>query len=207
MELELQLCRLIQGHLRIEWSANVQLLRIMAAIAALIFGIVTFTAAGASGPPPVQSVTMVDQSRWMGRWYQIARLPNRFQKGCTGSYTDFSLRDDGQINVINSCRNEKDGSLRQEKGRAWVIEPNTNARIKVSFFWPFRSEYWVIGLGKEYEYTVVASPNRKYLWILSRTADMNDDLYGDIMKEVERQGFDIKKVLKEIPGNRTSGDS
>ena len=97
--------------------------------------------------------------------------------------------------------------MRQEKGRAWVIEPNTNARIKVSFFWPFRSEYWVIGLGKEYEYTVVASPNRKYLWILSRTADMNDDLYGDIMKEVERQGFDIKKVLKEIPGNRTSGDS
>jgi apolipoprotein D and lipocalin family protein len=182
-------------------------LRIMAAIAVLIFGTVTFAATGVSVPPPIESVAMVDQSRWMGRWYQIARLPNRFQKGCIGSYTDFSLRDDGQINVINSCRNEKDGSPRQSKGHAWVIDPASNARIKVSFFWPFRSEYWVIGLGKEYEYTVVASPNRKYLWVLSRTPTMNDDLYSDIIKDVEQQGFDIKNVLKEIPGNRTGGDS
>jgi len=176
-----------------------QLLRILTVIAVTTFGAITIAAAGASVPVPIQSVAMVDQSRWMGRWYQIARLPNRFQKGCTGAYTDFSLRDDGQINVVNSCRNEKDGSLRQEKGHAWVIEPISNSRIKVSFFWPFRTEYWVIGLGKEYEYTVVASPNRKYLWILSRTPSMSDDLYADIMKEVERQGFDISKVFREIP--------
>jgi len=176
-----------------------QQLRILTLIAVIAFGIVTFATAGPSAQPPIQSVGMVDQSRWMGRWYQIARLPNRFQKGCTGAYTDFSLRDDGQINVVNSCRNEKDGSLRQEKGHAWVIEPTSNARIKVSFFWPFRSEYWVIGLGKEYEYTVVGSPNRKYLWVLSRTPTMSDDLYADIMKEVERQGFDISKVFREIP--------
>jgi apolipoprotein D and lipocalin family protein len=176
-----------------------QLLRIMTAIAVITFGTATYSAAAPSVQPPIQSVAMVDQSRWMGRWYQIARLPNRFQKGCTGAYTDFSLRDDGQINVINSCRNEKDGSLRQEKGHAWVIEPTSNARIKVSFFWPFRSEFWVIGLGKEYEYTVVASPNRKYLWIMSRTPTMSDDLYADIVKEIERQGFDINKILREIP--------
>jgi len=78
-------------------------------------------------------------------------------------------------------------------------EPISNSRIKVSFFWPFRTEYWVIGLGKEYEYTVVASPNRKYLWVLSRTPTMSDDLYADIMKEVERQGFDLSKVFREIP--------
>ena len=184
-----------------------QLLRIMMVFAAITFGTVTIAAAGASVPPPVQSVAMVDQSRWMGRWYQIARLPNRFQKGCTGSYTDFSLRDDGQINVINSCRNEKDGGSRQSKGHAWVIDPASNARLEVSFFWPFRSDYWIIRLGKEYEYTVVASPNRKYLWVLSRTPSMSDDLYGDIMKEVERQGFDIKNVLKEIPGSRAGGES
>jgi len=182
-----------------------QLLRITTVIAAIIFGTVTFPAAEPSAQPPIQSVAMVDQSRWMGRWYQIARLPNRFQKGCTGAYTDFSLRDDGQINVINSCRNEKDGRLRQEKGHAWVIDPASNARIKVSFFWPFRSEYWVIGLGKEYEYTVVASPNRKYLWIMSRTPTMSDDLYADILKDAERQGFDTKNVIKEIPGSRAGG--
>jgi apolipoprotein D and lipocalin family protein len=184
-----------------------QLLSFMTVITIITFGTVTFAAAGASGPPPVQSVARVDPSRYMGRWYEIARLPNRFQKGCTRSYTDYSLRDDGQINVVNSCRNEKDGSLRQAKGRAWVVDPASNARLKVSFFWPFRSDYWIIGLGKEYEYTIVASPNRKYLWILSRTAAMDDDLYADIMQGVERQGFDVKNVLKEIPGKRGSGDS
>ena len=96
--------------------------------------------------------------------------------------------------------------MRQEKGHAWVIDTTSNARIKVSFFWPFRSEFWVIGLGKEYEYTVVASPNRKYLWIMSRTPSMSDELYADIMKDVEQQGFDTKNVIKEIPGNRASRD-
>jgi apolipoprotein D and lipocalin family protein len=184
-----------------------QLLRIMAAIAALTFGTVTFAANGSSGPPPVQSVARVDPSRYMGRWYEIARLPNMFQNGCTGSYTDYSLREDGQINVINSCRNEKDGKLRQAKGRAWVVDPVSNARLKVSFFWPFRSDYWIIGLGMEYEYSVVASSNRKYLWILSRTPTMREDLYADIMKEVKQQGFDIKNVLRDTQGNRASGDS
>jgi apolipoprotein D and lipocalin family protein len=176
----------------------VHLLRIIAVIVAVTFGTVSFAADVKSGLPPVQSVAKIDPSRYMGRWYEIARLPNRFQKGCIGSYTDYSLRDDGQINVLNSCRNEKDHSLKQVKGRAWVVDQASNARLKVSFFWPFRSDYWIIKLGKEYEYTVVASPNRKYLWILSRTTAMNEDLYADIMKEVERQGFDIKKVLKEI---------
>lgn len=105
---------------------------------------------------------------------------------------------DGQITVVNSCTNQKDVSTRPSKGRAWVVDPASNARLKVSFFWPFRSEFWIIGLGKEYEYSVVASSNRRYLWILSRTAAMSDDLYADIIQEVELQGFDIKKVLRGI---------
>jgi apolipoprotein D and lipocalin family protein len=184
-----------------------QLLRVMTAIAVITLGTVTFAAAGAPAPTPVQSIENVDLPRFMGRWYEIARLPNRFQKGCAGSETDFSLRDDGQITVIYTCRNGKDGSSRLSKGHAWVIDPASNARLKISFFWPFRSDYWIIELGREYEYTVIASPNRKYLWILSRTPSMSDDLYADIMKEVERQGFDTKDVLKEIPGNRGNGDS
>ena len=184
-----------------------QLLSIMTVLSVLTFGTVTLAAAGTADPAPVQSVAMVELSRYMGRWYEIARLPNRFQKGCDESSTDFSLRDDGQITVVNSCRNEKDGSSHQAKGRAWVPDPACNSRLKVSFIWPFRSEYWIIGLGKKYEYSVVASPNRKFLWILSRTATMSDDLYADIMQGIERQGFDIKNVLKESPGSRGAGDS
>ena len=184
-----------------------KLFNTMTIIIAITFGSVIFAASGVPGPPPVQSVAKVDQSRYMGRWYEIARLPNRFQKGCTGTYTDYSLRDDGQIDVVNSCRNEKDGKLRQAKGRAWVVDPVSNARLKVSFFWPFRSEYWVIGLGKEYEYTVVASPNRKYLWILSRAAFMDDDLYAEIVNGVERQGFDVKNILRAIPKSAGIGNT
>ena len=183
-----------------------QLLGIMSVLTVCIFGTVSIAGAAPSDPAPVQSVAKVDLSRYMGRWYEIARLPNRFQKGCAGSDTDFSLRDDGQITVINTCLDEKDGSSRQSKGHAWVVDPASNARLKVSFFWPFRSDYWIIGLGKEYEYSVVASPNRKYLWILSRSAKMSDDLYADIMQRVELQGFDIKKVLREFPVNQ-AGDS
>lgn len=175
-----------------------QLLRIITVIAVITLGNITFAAVGPSESLPVQTVAKVDPSRYMGRWYEIARLPNKFQNGCVGSYTDYSLRDDGQISVLNSCRNEKDDKLRQAKGRAWVVDHASNARLKVSFFWPFRSDYWVIKLGKEYEYTVVATPNRKYLWVLSRTPTMSDDLYADIMKDVERQGFDTKNVIKEI---------
>src|ERR1035437_10265835 len=127
--------------------------------------------------PPLRTVERVDLSRYLGRWYEIARLPNIFQKGCVGSIADYALRDDGEINVINSCRTKDANSLRQVKGRAWSVDPAGNARLKVSFFWPFRSDYWVIELGKEYEYAVVGTPDRKYLWVLSRTATMNDDLY------------------------------
>jgi apolipoprotein D and lipocalin family protein len=108
------------------------------------------------------------------------------------------------ISVLNSCRYEKDDKLRQAKGRAWVVDHTSNARLKVSFFWPFRGDYWIIKLGKEYEYSVVATPNRKYLWVLSRIPTMSDDLYADILKDAERQGFDTKNVIKEVqpPQNR-----
>jgi apolipoprotein D and lipocalin family protein len=184
-----------------------QLLGIMTVVTALSFGSPTLTAAEDSGQTPVQSVAQVDQSHFMGRWYQIARLPNRFQKGCAGHYTDFSLRDDGHINVVNSCRNDKDGSLRQAKGQAWVADPANSGRLKVSFFWPFRSDYWIIGLGNQYQYSIIASPDRKFLWILSRTATMSDDLYASIVKDVEHQGFAVGSIIKEVSTNRGPAES
>ena len=181
-----------------------RLLCIMTVISVIAFGTRAMAASGAPDQAALQSVAKVDQARLMGEWFQIARLPNRFQTGCTGTPTVFSLRDDGQITVVNSCLNDKDGSLRQSKGRAWLVDPASNARLKVSFFWPFRSEYWIIGLGNEYEYSVVASPDRKYLWILSRTATMSDELYADILQGVERQGFAVKNIIKETPGSAGS---
>jgi apolipoprotein D and lipocalin family protein len=154
---------------------------------------------GAANHLPLATVEKVDLARYAGVWYEIARYPHRFQKGCLGSSATYSLREDGEIDVVNSCRSEKDGSLRQVKGRAWSVDPGGNARLKVTFFWPFRGDYWIIDLGKEYEYAVVGTPNRKYLWILSRTPVMADDLYGEIMERVKAFGFDPARVMRSPP--------
>ncbi|MBI5485638.1 MAG: lipocalin family protein [Deltaproteobacteria bacterium] len=173
-------------------------LKTFIAVAAVILLIAAARSyASSSGIPPLQTVDRVDLSRYLGKWYEIARLPNRFQKGCAGSSADYSLRDDGEIAVINSCKNADDGSIRQAKGRAWSVDPAGNAKLKVSFFWPFRGDYWIIELGKEYEYAVVGTPDRKYLWVLSRTTTMSDEFYAAIMRRLEQQGFDTLKIQRD----------
>lgn len=144
---------------------------------------------------PVTSVQNVDLARYMGVWYEIARYDHFFQEGCRGSTASYALTPNGEVEVINRCVNEKDNSLREAKGRAWSVEPNGNARLKVSFFWPFRTDYWIIDLGREYEYAVVGSPNRKYLWILARKPAMDKDVYKHILGLVAKQGFDIDKLV------------
>jgi len=83
----------------------------------------------------------------------------------------------------------------QNNGRAWVVDSASSARLKVSFFWPFRGDYWIIDLGPEYEYVVVGTPNRKYLWILSRTPEMEPEILTQIIQRVEKQGFIGAKLV------------
>lgn len=151
----------------------------------------------AQEPPPLATVQNVDLARYMGAWYEIARFDHFFQKGCLGSSAAYSLLPDGEIEVINRCVNEKDGSVREAKGRAWSVDPGGNARLKVSFFWPFRTDYWIIDLGKEYEYAVVGDPKRKYLWILARKPVMDDVVYKRILDAAARQGFDIDRLVRK----------
>jgi len=139
--------------------------------------------------PPLQTVAHVDLDRYVGLWYEIGRYPNSFQKGCLDSTALYTALPNGNIDVVNSCRDEQDGSLRKAKGRAWVVDRKSNARLKVSFFWPFRGDYWIIDLGQEYEYAVIGTPNRQYLWILSRTPEMHPDVLEKILQNVEKQGF------------------
>jgi apolipoprotein D and lipocalin family protein len=151
---------------------------------------------GCVASSPLKTVAHVDLSRYVGTWHEIARYPNSFQKGCTGSTATYSLRNDGEIDVVNRCRDLRDGSLREAKGRAWVVDPTSNARLKVSFFWPFRGDYWIIDLGNDYEFAVVGAPSRKYLWVLSRAPVMEDDLFNGIMQRIEQLGFERDRVVK-----------
>lgn len=165
----------------------------------VVAGLTLQSAFGASGLPPLQTVSRVDLNRYLGEWHEIARFPNRFQKGCLGSSALYSLRADGEIDVLNSCRDEQSNEIRQARGRAWVVDSTSNARLKVSFFWPFRGDYWIIELGEQYEYAVIGTPDRNYFWILSRTTTMADDRYAAILQRAATQGFDTARVVRESP--------
>lgn len=152
---------------------------------------------------PLKTVNFVDLNRYVGEWYEIARYPNSFQKGCVGSRATYTLRDDGKIHVINECYDKSfSGKLRSAKGKAWAVGKETNAKLKVSFFWPFAGDYWIINLGQDYEYAVVGHPDRKYLWILSRTSEMDEDVYQSILTRLHEQDYDTAKLIKTEQQNK-----
>jgi len=146
---------------------------------------------------PLATVNSVDLDRYTGQWYEIARYHHRFQEGCVGSRATYTLREDGKITVVNECYDGSfSGKLRSATGKAWVIDRQSNAKLKVSFFWPFAGDYWIIDLGRDYEYAVVGHPNRKYLWILSRTPDMTEEVYQSILERLQKQEYDTTKLVR-----------
>jgi apolipoprotein D and lipocalin family protein len=149
----------------------------------------------ASEPAPLRTVAQVDLARYVGTWYEIASYPQRFQKGCTATTAVYTLREDGKIQVVNRChRDSLDGRETIAKGRARVVDHESNAKLKVTFFWPFWGDYWIIDLDPEYRYAVVGHPNRKYLWILSRTRTMDPLVYSGILERLTAQGYDITRL-------------
>jgi apolipoprotein D and lipocalin family protein len=151
----------------------------------------------AAETPPVASVEHVDLARYAGRWHEIAAFPMFFQRQCLGDTTaDYALRPDGEVSVVNRCRT--DSGFDQANGRAWAVPGGGNAQLKVSFFWPFRSDYWIIGLDENYRWAVVGNPNRKYLWILARTPELPADQLERALQAARAQGYDLAQ-LKYTP--------
>ena len=147
--------------------------------------------------PPLNVVSYVHLSRYTGTWYEIARYPHKFQKGCIESRATYTLRDDGKLSVLNECFEDSDRSkIRSAKGKAWIVDSITNAKLKVSFFWPFSGDYWIIDLGRDYEYAVIGHPDRKYLWILSRTQVMHKSVYEGILNRLQEQHYDISRLIR-----------
>jgi apolipoprotein D and lipocalin family protein len=160
----------------------------------LLFGALALASATALADiPPVQPVAAVDLGRYAGKWYEIASFPMFFQRKCVGDTTaQYALKPDGEISVLNRCRTE-DG-FDQAEGTAWAVEGGANARLKVSFFWPFRADYWVIGLDANYRWAVVGNPNRKYLWILSRTPRLPQEDLELALQSARAQGYDLAQL-------------
>jgi apolipoprotein D and lipocalin family protein len=148
---------------------------------------------------PLKLVENVDLTKYAGRWYDIASYPARFQNGCRCTTADYELiPGKNYLEVVNRCIRFSHGKSRisMVRGKAFVIKNTGNARFKVQFFWPFRGNYYIIGLAEDYSWAVVGHPHRKYLWILSRESFMPADTYNQILTLVRNQGYDPKKLQK-----------
>ena len=144
----------------------------------------------------LEVVPHVELEKYLGKWYEIAHLPAKFQEGCNETTATYTLSKDGSISVLN--QSTKNGKMKQAKGKAKVVDKNSNAKLKVTFVWPFYGDYWIIKLGNDYDYSVVGTPNRKYLWILSRTPQMDDKLYSQLIEYVKSKGFDVNNLIKTL---------
>lgn len=141
--------------------------------------VVALGGCGGLGPEaPLEVVEGVELGRYTGRWYEISRYPDTFERGCERVTADYALRLDGRISVLNTCREGRiEEGARTIQGVAPVVDSNTNAKLTVSFFGPFEGEYRILELGEEYEYAVVAEPARNFLWSISP-----DRPYGSLFK-------------------------
>lgn len=144
--------------------------------------------------PELPTVPNVEVEKYMGTWYEIASFPSSFQKGCSCSKADYQLSDDkSYVKVINSCiKKGKQGAV---LGKAFVVEGSGNAKLRVQFFWPFKADYYIIALADDYSYAMVGHPNREYLWILSRSKIMDENIFNQLKAKAVELGFDTGKLL------------
>src|SRR5512144_3149660 len=154
--------------------------------------------------PPLETVAHVDLARYLGTWYEIANFPQSFQRGCTATTATYTLRADGDIDVLNRCRKGSiDGKEKSALGRARVVDRSTNAKLEVSFFRPFWGDYWIIDLSDDYSYAVVGHPGRDYLWILARNPTMAEATYQSIVTRLQAQGYETSRLVRtlQVPGS------
>jgi len=147
----------------------------------------------------LETVDTVDLNKYAGTWYEIASFPQRFQKGCHGTTATYSISDKDYIIVENRCfKDSIDGKESYIKGKAFIVRGTGNAKLKVQFFWPFKGKYWIIDLAEDYSYAVVGHPKRDYLWILSRTPEMDEAIYAEIVSRIKQKNFDVTKLRKTV---------
>jgi apolipoprotein D and lipocalin family protein len=150
--------------------------------------------------PPPATVASVDLARYAGTWHEVARFPNSFQdrpgRECRATTATYTARPDGTIGVVNRCQDLR-GEEQVATGSAYAVDGSGNAKLRVTFFWPFYGDYWVIGLDPDYRWAVVGAPGRNFLWVLSRTAAMSEADYAVAVAIARAQGFEVARLRRE----------
>ncbi|RPI04456.1 MAG: lipocalin [Ignavibacteriae bacterium] len=142
-------------------------------------------------------VKSFELQKFLGTWYEVARLPHSFENGLDKVTAQYSLRDDGKIDVLNKGLKKETGEWKEAKGKARMKEPGAGAFLEVSFFWIFYADYKVIALDTVgYSYAMITSSSKSYLWILSRTPAMDDAVYQSLIRKAEKWGFNISEIYK-----------
>ena len=156
----------------------------------------TLVTACTGTPDGVATVSGFELNRYLGTWYEIARLDHSFERGLSRVTATYSLRDDGGVKVINRGYNDEDGEWDEAEGKAYFVGDEDVGHLKVSFFGPFYGGYNVIELDKEgYQYSLVAGPDRSYLWILSRTPEMSPEVLQTLVAKARDLGFATDELI------------
>ncbi len=142
---------------------------------------------------PMQVVEKLDINKYLGTWYEIARKPNFFEQGLSCITATYSLKEDGKIDVLNKGHNGS--KFKIASGTAKIPDMNEAAKLKVSFFGPFYADYQVIDLDSNYQYALVGEPGREYLWILSRTAKLEQSVIDKLISKAQSLGYDTKDLI------------
>ncbi len=147
-------------------------------------------------PEGVKVVDGFDVKRYVGTWYEIARLDHRFERGLDNISATYTLRDDGGINVINKGWNSANSAWKTAEGRAYFIEQADKGRLKVSFFRPFYGSYNIIELDKNnYGYSMIVGPDKSYFWLLSRTKKLPDDTLNALLAQAKKLGIATNELI------------
>lgn len=161
---------------------------------ALLFSVLLSACTGI--PEGLTAVDDFDVQRYLGKWYEIARLDHRFERGLENISATYRLRDDGGIDVINQGWNSKNGEWKQAEGKAYFVEQPDKGRLKVSFFGPFYGGYNIIDLDKKnYAYSMVAGPDKSYFWILSRTPKLPKETLNTLIDKAKKFGFATDQLI------------
>jgi lipocalin len=142
-------------------------------------------------------VKELDIESYLGKWYEISRYNHSFERGLVGVTASYSYREDGKIKVVNSGYKETlNGQKSEAIGKAKIPDSNIPSKLKVSFFWFFYGDYFVLELDKKYQWAVIGSSSDNYLWILSRTPQMEKSLYNELLNKIAKRGYDVNKLIR-----------